>query len=85
MSCFDTVKFACPSCGCKFDVQSKAVLRILKTYNHTSVPIDIAASLDSDIESCPSCEENLRIVANIPKRVALYLETVEQTEDEDFE
>lgn len=83
MSCYDTVRFTCPCCGQTWGIQTKAGARRLKTFVHTSVPTDIATALNGDTERCPGCGIELRVVANIPTRVAMYLEEVDTDEDGD--
>ena len=42
MGCFDCITFRCPNCGTEHEAQSKSGACVLDTYNHASVPMNVA-------------------------------------------
>ena len=64
MGMFDSVLARCPECGGNVEYQSKAGACLLKDYTTDAVPLNIAASINEDIESCDSCGETWKIVAD---------------------
>ncbi len=55
MSSFDTVRFDCPKCTAKIDVQSKAGRRKLTLFDATRVPYEIAGDIFGAQVKCDSC------------------------------
>jgi hypothetical protein len=81
MGMFDSVYVTCPSCGDTVEFQSKAGECSLKSYSITSVPAEIASSLDGYSRQC-RCGEHLTLLAPaIPCRVEMIVKTKEEDWD----
>lgn len=55
MGMYDSVFGDCPECRASVEFQSKAGNCTLHEYELSSIPTDIAADLDGDIETCKHC------------------------------
>jgi len=63
---FDSVFASCPHCGEQLEFQSKAGECYLMSYSAGSVPIEIAESVDGDVEYCSNCHTTVKITIAPP-------------------
>lgn len=83
MGCYDSVRFRCPNCNERFEEQSKAGKCNLVDYDSQSVPLRIAAALNGDRVFCPHCSTEFEMRSRTPTRVKVYLERVDEDNDDD--
>jgi hypothetical protein len=64
MGCYETILFKCPACGAQLEAQSKSGPCLLETFQHTSVPIDVAQ--DANRHAPFECECGKKWMFDIP-------------------
>jgi transcription elongation factor Elf1 len=74
MGCYDTLRFACPSCGEITSVQSKAGERTMEYFTLKDAPLNVLVDIHMDGEAgelfCEKCEVQLNI------RIKFFAEVV---------
>lgn len=82
MGCYDSVWVRCPGCGEKVEFQSKAGACLLRSYDPSSVPPEIATDLDGDVSEC-RCGARVRLRLDQPNlRVRMTAYFDDEAEDE---
>lgn len=67
MGCFDRVYMTCPNCGySRVEFQSKAGECSMSEFDQDRVPLDIAADIEGDVETCPQCGTEVVAVKVLP-------------------
>ena len=72
MGMYDSVNAKC-SCGADLEFQSEAGDCVLANYNLSSVPPEIAKSLDGDSYRCTCGKTNILQLSEPIRRVKMYL------------
>jgi len=84
MSCFDTVKFSCPTCTTAILIQTKSGPCALKTYRGSRAPLSVAGGVLGETVSCPKCSASWKITG--PRVIQLGLEPLDEDDDcEDYD
>ena len=77
MGMFDSIYFKCPDCGKEIEAQTKSGDCDLNSYEHTSVPVDVA--LDANRHAPFKCECGASWqLGNIPDETTKVALTVER-------
>jgi hypothetical protein len=77
MGMFDSVRTSCPKCNSPLEYQSKAGECLLNDYHLDNVPLNIAVSIDGDIEYCVECDSSWKAVIDAeppPETLKMRLE-----------
>lgn len=84
MGLYDTVRFVCPHCASRTEVQTKAGECRLKSYPQNKVPLRLAAALQAqpaEVTAC--CGKPVYFTAPyLPKFVEVFAEIPQDLEDE---
>lgn len=79
MGMFDSIMFTCPKCKEQIEEQSKAGECLLRVYEESAVPLDIAGDIVNSELYCDNCKESFVITAdNIPPPVTIQMKLVKK-------
>ena len=69
---FDSIYAECPVCEKEIEFQSKSGRCVLESCRDDVVPLIIAIGCDNDIVQCKNCENNFKIIFEMPNMNVKY-------------